>query len=161
MLGSRTDFSDSLSSQNFSHAVQYRNANIMYVNILVICGYCYVINYETLGFTHNHNMRLMCDVQLVITILLHLVTYVHMYPNQKHPSCKKSCSQDLKKGCYKKDVKSKGDGQGLCRNAVDHIKNFDNDNPGHKTCFQILAATFLGCFLVRTSRFLVIILINI
>ena len=29
-------------------------------------------------------------------------------PNQKHPSCKKSRGQDLKKGCDKEDVKSKG-----------------------------------------------------
>ena len=39
------------------------------------------------------------------------------------------------KDCYKKDVKSKGDSQGLCRNAVDHIKNFDNDDP---RCHNIL-----------------------
>ena len=52
-----------------------------------------------------------------------------MNPNQKHSSCKKSCGQDLKKGCDEKDVKSKGGSQGLCRNAVDHIKKFDNDDP--------------------------------
>ena len=34
------------------------------------------------------------------------------------------------KGCDEKDVKSKGGGQGLCRNAVDHIKNFDIDDSG-------------------------------
>ena len=36
---------------------------------------------------------------------------------------------------HEKGVKSKGGGQGLCRNAVDHIKfkNFDNEDPGHKT----------------------------
>ena len=49
---------------------------------------------------------------------------------KSQPSCKKGWSQDLKKGCDEKDVKSKGGGQGLCRNAVDHIKNFDNDDPG-------------------------------
>ena len=37
------------------------------------------------------------------------------------------------KGCDEKDVKSKGGGQGLCRNAVNHIKNFDDDDPGRKT----------------------------
>ena len=34
-----------------------------------------------------------------------------------------------------KDVKSTGDGQDLCRNAVDHIKTFDNDDPGRKIFF--------------------------
>ena len=39
-------------------------------------------------------------------------------------------------------MKSKGGGQGLCRNAVDHIKNFDNDDPGRKTfSFHVLATT--------------------
>ena len=47
--------------------------------------------------------------------------------NQKHPSCKKGCSQDLK-GYDEKDEISKGGGQGLCKNAVDHIKNFNNDD---------------------------------
>ena len=32
-------------------------------------------------------------------------------------------------------MKSKGDGQGLCRSAVDCIKTFDNDGPGRKTFF--------------------------
>ena len=40
------------------------------------------------------------------------------------------------KGCDEKDVKSKGGGQGLCRNSVDHIKSFDNDHAGHKTLRQ-------------------------
>ena len=40
--------------------------------------------------------------------------------------CKKVAAKTWK-GCDKKDVKSKGGGQGLCRNAVDHINNFDND----------------------------------
>ena len=35
------------------------------------------------------------------------------------------------------DVKSKGGSQGLCRNAVDHIKNFDNDDPSHKTLWHL------------------------
>ena len=35
------------------------------------------------------------------------------------------------KGCYKKDMKSKGGSQGLCRNAVDHIKKFDIDDSGY------------------------------
>ena len=34
----------------------------------------------------------------------------------------------LEKGCDEKDVKSKGQPK-LCRNAVGHIKNFDNDDP--------------------------------
>ena len=61
------------------------------------------------------------------------------YPNQKHPSCKrnykKSCSQDLKKNCDEK-----WGGQGLCRNAIDYIKNFDNDHSDHKTfsCLSVL-----------------------
>ena len=41
------------------------------------------------------------------------------------------------KCCDEKDVKSKGGGQGLCRNAVDHIKNFDNDDPGYKTLWHL------------------------
>ena len=41
------------------------------------------------------------------------------------------------KGCDEKDVKSKGGGQGLCRNAVNHIKNFDNDDPGHKIFWHL------------------------
>ena len=54
--------------------------------------------------------------------------YLFLKSQPKHPSCKKSCGQDLKKAVMKKmwnqkDVKSKGGGQGLCRNAVDHIKN--------------------------------------
>ena len=40
----------------------------------------------------------------------------------RHLFLKRSCCQDLKKGCDEKDVKSKGGSQGLCRNAVDHIK---------------------------------------
>ena len=51
-----------------------------------------------------------------------LVAY-KMYPNQKHSRCKKSHGQDLKKAV------------GLCRNAVDHIKHFDNNDPGLKTFF--------------------------
>ena len=33
-------------------------------------------------------------------------------------------------------MKSKGGSQGLYRNAVDHIKNFDDDDPGRKTLMQ-------------------------
>ena len=44
---------------------------------------------------------------------------VNKYPNQKHPSCKKSCSQEMKKAVMKK---SKRGGQSPCRNAVDNIK---------------------------------------
>ena len=33
--------------------------------------------------------------------------YSRLDPNQKHPWCKKSCSQELKKGLDKKEVKSK------------------------------------------------------
>ena len=40
-------------------------------------------------------------------------------------------------------MKSKGGGQGLCRNAVDDIKNFDNDDPGHKGCNFFTARVFL------------------
>ena len=49
----------------------------------------------------------------------------------------KKCLSQLKteKGCDEKDVKSKGGSQGLCRNAVDHIKNFDSNDPGRKTFF--------------------------
>ena len=50
--------------------------------------------------------------------------------NQKHSRCKKLKLQPRpEKGCDETDVKSKGCGQGLCRNAVDHIKN---DDPGQK-----------------------------
>ena len=38
------------------------------------------------------------------------------------------------KGYDEKDVKSKRGGQGLCRNVVDHIKNFDNDDPQVPQC---------------------------
>ena len=34
------------------------------------------------------------------------------------------------------EKKSKGGGQSLCRNAVDRIKNFDNDDPSHKALGQ-------------------------
>ena len=47
-------------------------------------------------------------------------TLVITIPTKNTLAVKKSCGQDLK-SCYKKDVKSKGGGQGLCRNAVDHI----------------------------------------
>ena len=43
----------------------------------------------------------------------------------KHPRCTR-----LEKDCDERDVKSKRDSQGLWRNAVDYIKNFDNDDPG-------------------------------
>ena len=33
---------------------------------------------------------------------------VKCYPNQKHPSCKKSCCQDLKKGCDENMQNQKG-----------------------------------------------------
>ena len=33
-------------------------------------------------------------------------------------------------------MKSKEGGQDLCRNAVEHIKNFYNDDPGYKTFFS-------------------------
>ena len=33
--------------------------------------------------------------------------YQLILPNQKHPWCKKSCGQELKKGLDKKEVKSK------------------------------------------------------
>ena len=36
------------------------------------------------------------------------------------------------KSCDEKHVKSKGGNQGLCRNAVDHIKIFDNDDQATK-----------------------------
>ena len=48
----------------------------------------------------------------------------------------------LKKGCDEKDVKLKGGSQGLCENAVDHIKNFDNDDPG-AGCNFFIARVFL------------------
>ena len=35
------------------------------------------------------------------------VSEVKLLPNQKHPWCKKSCGQELKKGLDKKEVKSK------------------------------------------------------
>ena len=68
----------------------------------------------------------------------HLDVYknMHLYlkkkwnPNQKHPSYKKVVAKTWKR-LWWKDVK--GGGQGLCRNAIHHIKNFDNDDPGHKT----------------------------
>ena len=34
-------------------------------------------------------------------------------------------------------MKSKWGSQGQCRNAVNHIKNFDNDDPGCKTFFLL------------------------
>ena len=69
--------------------------------------------------------------------------------NQKHPSCKKSYSLDSRpeKSCDKKDVISKRGGQGLCRNAVDHIKNFDNDDPGCKTLWQE-ELMFAACWVI-------------
>ena len=57
-------------------------------------------------------------------------------PNQKHPSCKKVAAKTWKR-LWWKDVKSKRGGQGLCRNAVNYIKNFDNDDPGHKTLWHL------------------------
>ena len=50
-------------------------------------------------------------------------------PNQNTIAVKKLWPRP-EKGCDEKDVKSKWDGQGLCRNAVDHIKIFYNDDPG-------------------------------
>ena len=77
---------------------------------------------------------------VAIKFLLYISGFAFKYPllvqcyyNTKNTlySCKKSCGQDLKKAV----MKSKGGGQGLCRNAVGHIKIFDNDGPGHKTYF--------------------------
>ena len=64
----------------------------------------------------------------------------YLFQPKKHPSRKKSCGEDLKKG-DEKDVKLKGAGQSLCRNAVDHIKNFDNDDLSHKTFLPQCFAT--------------------
>ena len=62
---------------------------------------------------------------------------VDKYPTTNTLAVKKLWSRP-EKGCDEKDVKSKGGSQGLCRNAVvNHIKNFDNDNPGHKTFFLL------------------------
>ena len=44
------------------------------------------------------------------------------YPNQKHPGCKKSCGQELKKGQDEKDMKSKNGGQGQCSDSADGNK---------------------------------------
>ena len=79
------------------------------------------------------------------------VRTVYGYPNQNHPSYKKVAAKTWKKAVMK-DVKSKGDGQGLCRNAVDHIKNFDNDDPGCKIFF--LSQCFVAwekCFATWSS----------
>ena len=43
-------------------------------------------------------------------------------PNQKHPWCKKSYSQELEKGLDEKEVKSKMGGQGLCSATTDQNK---------------------------------------
>ena len=59
---------------------------------------------------------------------MHLFLKKMWNSNQKHLSCKKSCAKT-----DEKDVKSKEGSQGLYRKAVDHINNFDNDDPGHKT----------------------------
>ena len=45
--------------------------------------------------------------------------------NQKHPGCKKSSSQELKKAWIKKVG-----GQGLCSVTADGNKNFNNHNSG-------------------------------
>ena len=76
---------------------------------------------------------------LVVTTPV-ICQYIHIwvrFNNQKHPSCKKSCSQDLKRGCDEKDVKSKEGSKGLCRNDVVYIKNFDNDDPGASMIFDL------------------------
>ena len=53
---------------------------------------------------------------------------------------KNVAAKTWKKAVMKKDVKSKVGSQGLCRNAVDHIQNFDNDDPGHKI-FEALGSS--------------------
>ena len=44
------------------------------------------------------------------------------YLNQKHPSCKKSCGQELKNGHVEKEVKSKMGGQWQCSDSADGNK---------------------------------------
>ena len=43
-------------------------------------------------------------------------------PNQKHPGCKISCSQELKNGHAEKDVKSKKGSQGQHSDSADGNK---------------------------------------
>ena len=71
-----------------------------------------------------------------------MFTYV-LTPTKNTLAVKKSCGQDLRKGCDEKNVKSKGGSQGLCRNAVDHIKNFDNDDHQVPQCRVFLVGISL------------------
>ena len=59
-----------------------------------------------------------------------------MKSQPKTPYLYKKLQPRPEKGYDEKDVKSKGVDQGLCRNAVDHINFFDNDDPGCKTLRQ-------------------------
>ena len=47
-------------------------------------------------------------------------------------------------------MKSKEGGQGLYRDAVDHIKIFDNDDPGHKNCSK--ENTFINVKIFNCDR---------
>ena len=121
-------------------------------------GYKYKANESILSATHAFNF-IINQAPLIYSItftcvpgdsLLHYFTNmclllqtvgitfvtspVIMIPTKNAIAVKKVVAKTWK-GCDEKDVKSKGGGQGLCRNAVDHIKNFDNDDPGHITFF--------------------------
>ena len=54
--------------------------------------------------------------------ILRLIITIYIYPNQKHPWCKKSCGQELEKGLDEKEVKSKMGGRGLCSATTDQNK---------------------------------------
>ena len=56
---------------------------------------------------YNNHINNLNELNLCMT----LRTYVSQ---PKHPWCKKSCSQDLKKGCAEKDVKSKWAAKASC-----------------------------------------------
>ena len=64
----------------------------------------------------------MACIQALVNNLLVGKAAVKANPNQKHPWCKKSCGQELKKGLDEKEVKSKMGGQGLCSATTDQNK---------------------------------------
>ena len=50
-------------------------------------------------------------------------------------------------------MKSKGGGQGLYRNAVDHIKNFDNDDLQVPQCFVAWVMIMIMIMIKDTEKY--------
>ena len=106
-------------------------------------------------YMHKHSFCVMCDgsyvlVSYILKLCMYVCTYIHiltfsvmfclyvLYPNQNYPNYKNVMTKTWK-GCGKKGIKSKGGSQGLCSNAVDHIKIFDTDSLFHKhLCHNVL-----------------------